>query len=102
MSMNTIEKVYCADVIFPMAVVSTAQRGILVYQLNDRPQEYKKIESPLKFQHRCVSICKDKKGVPNGFALAPVEGSLSFLWLLAYGLIFIYTNFINSMEFVCV
>ena len=41
MSMNTIEKVYCADVIFPMAVVSTAQRGILVYQLNDRPQEYK-------------------------------------------------------------
>ena len=41
MSMNTIEKVYCADVVFPMAVVSTAQRGILVYQLNDKPQEFK-------------------------------------------------------------
>lgn len=41
LTLNTIEKVYCADVIFPMAVVSTAQRGILVYQLTTQPQEFK-------------------------------------------------------------
>jgi len=81
MSMNTLEKVYCADVIYPMAVVSTAQRGILVYQLNDKPQEYKKIESPLKYQHRCISICKDKKGLPNGFALGSVEGRVAMQYI---------------------
>jgi len=81
MSMNTIEKVYCADVVFPMAVVSTAQRGILVYQLTDRPQEFKKIDSPLKFQHRCISICKDKKGSPNGFALGSVEGRVAMQYI---------------------
>jgi len=40
-TMNTGEKVYCADVMFPMAIVSTAERGILVYQLNNQPSEYK-------------------------------------------------------------
>jgi len=81
MSMNTMEKVYCADVLYPMAVVSTAQRGILVYQLTDKPQEFKKIESPLKYQHRCISICKDKSGVPNGFALGSVEGRVAMQYI---------------------
>lgn len=33
-----------------MAVVGTAGRGIIVYQLEGQPQEFKKIESPLKYQ----------------------------------------------------
>lgn len=33
-----------------MAVVCTAQRGIVVYKLENPPVEVKKIESPLKFQ----------------------------------------------------
>lgn len=81
LSMNTIEKVYCADVMYPMAVVSTAQRGILVYTLNEQPREFKKIDSPLKYQHRCVSICKDKKGTPNGFALGSVEGRVAMQYI---------------------
>jgi len=84
MTMNTIDKVYCADVIYPMAVVSTAQRGILVYQLSDKPQEFKKIESPLKYQHRCVAICKNKNGgMPNGFALGSVEGRVAMQYIQA-------------------
>jgi len=85
MTMNTIEKVYCADVIFPMAVVSTAERGILVYQLLNQPQEFKKIDSPLKYQHRCVAICKDKKSsnMPNGFALGSVEGRVAMQYVQA-------------------
>jgi len=80
-SFNTQEKVYCADVIYPMAVVSTAQRGILVYQLANQPSEFKKVESPLKYQHRCVAICKDKKGDPTGFALGSVEGRVAIQYI---------------------
>ena len=49
-----------------MAVVGTAGRGIVIYQLDGQPREYKKVESPLKYQHRCVSVFKDKKGAPTG------------------------------------
>ncbi|XP_065667536.1 mRNA export factor RAE1 [Hydra vulgaris] len=80
-SFNTMEKVYCADVIYPMAVVSTAQRGILVYQLMNEPAEFKKIESPLKYQHRSIAICKDANGVPTGFALGSVEGRIAMQYI---------------------
>ena len=33
-----------------MAVVGTAGRGIIVYNLENQPQEVKRIESPLKYQ----------------------------------------------------
>ena len=49
-----------------MAVVGTAGRGLIVYQLEGGPQEYKRIDSPLKYQHRCVAIFKDKKKQPTG------------------------------------
>lgn len=39
-----------------MAVVGTAGRGIIVYQLEGQPQEFKKVESPLKYQVRCLSF----------------------------------------------
>ena len=57
------ERVYCADVVYPMAIVGTAQRGIICYQLENQPSEVKKLESPLKYQVRTeISvICKMKK-----------------------------------------
>ena len=33
-----------------MAVVGTAGRQVIIYQLENQPQEFKRIESPLKFQ----------------------------------------------------
>jgi len=36
--------------VFPMAVVGTANRGIVIYQLDNVPQEFKRMESPLKYQ----------------------------------------------------
>jgi hypothetical protein len=33
-----------------MAVVGTAGRGLIIYQLENQPQEYRKFESPLKYQ----------------------------------------------------
>ena len=33
-----------------MAVVGTAGRGLIIYQLENQPQEFRKFESPLKYQ----------------------------------------------------
>lgn len=56
LTINLPERCYCADVDYPMAVVSTAGRHIIIYQLEGQPKEFKKTESPLKYQHRCVAI----------------------------------------------
>lgn len=49
-----------------MAVVGTAGRGLIIYQLEGGPLEYKRVDSPLKYQHRCVAIFRDKKKQPTG------------------------------------
>lgn len=47
-----------------MAVVATAERGLIVYQLENQPSEFRRIESPLKHQvshvtrtHILTSLC---------------------------------------------
>lgn len=75
------ERCYCADVDYPMAVVGTASRGLIIYQLEGRPQEFKKVESPLKYQLRCVAIFRDKKRAPTGFALGSVEGRVAIQYV---------------------
>lgn len=50
------ERVYCADVVYPMAIVGTAQRGIICYQLENQPSEVKRLESPLKYQVQFLQI----------------------------------------------
>lgn len=49
-----------------MAVVGTAGRGLIIYQLEGKPQEFKRVDSPLKYQHRCIAIFRDKKKSPVG------------------------------------
>nr|CAD7410725.1 unnamed protein product [Timema cristinae] len=66
---------------YPMAVVGTAGRGLIVYQLEGKPQEYKRIESPLKYQHRCLAIFRDKKKSPTGYALGSVEGRVAIQYV---------------------
>lgn len=44
-----------------MAVIGTASRGIVIYKLEGKPEMVKSVESPLKYQHRCVAIFRDKK-----------------------------------------
>lgn len=81
MSITLPERCYCADVDYPMAVVGTAGRTIIVYQLEGNPSEYKRTESPLKFQHRSVAIFRDKKKVPTGYALGSVEGRVAIQYV---------------------
>lgn len=66
MGINLPERCYCADVDYPMAIVGTAGRGLIVYSLENKPTEFKRQDSPLKYQHRAVAIFKDKKKTPTG------------------------------------
>ncbi|CAG2176365.1 unnamed protein product [Oppiella nova] len=78
------ERCYCADVYYPMAVVGTANKGIIVYNLENGLQQYKSLDSPLKYQHRCVSIFVDKEKPqppPIGFALGSVEGRVAIQYV---------------------
>lgn len=81
MSINLPERCYCADVDYPMAVVGAAGRHLIIYQLEGKPQEYKRLESPLKYQHRCVAIFRDKKKSPTGYALGSVEGRVAIQYV---------------------
>ncbi|KAK7503969.1 hypothetical protein BaRGS_00004701 [Batillaria attramentaria] len=82
MTVNLPERCYCADVKYPLAVVGTSGRGLIFYQLENQPQEFKRMESPLKYQHRCVSIFLDKKtNLPTGFALGSIEGRVAIQYV---------------------
>ena len=35
------------------------------------------VENPLKYQHRCISIFKEKQGQPLGFAVGSIEGRVA-------------------------
>jgi mRNA export factor len=75
------ERCYCADVDYPMAVVGTAGRYVIVYSLENKPAEFKRHESPLKYQHRTVAIFKDKKKAPTGYALGSIEGRVAIQYV---------------------
>ncbi|KIJ52368.1 hypothetical protein M422DRAFT_222885 [Sphaerobolus stellatus SS14] len=64
------ERCYSIDIAYPLMVVGTAERHILVFDLNNPQTPFKKMESPLKWQTRCV-VCFPKG---NGFAVGSVEG----------------------------
>ena len=40
-------------------------RGLIIYNLENQPKEYKRVDPPLKYQHRCISIFRDKKNPPQ-------------------------------------
>lgn len=65
-----------------MAAVGTADRGICLYSLEGKPAEFKRVESPLKHQHRCVAVFRDKKSKqPVGFAVGSVEGRVAIQYV---------------------
>ncbi|KAI6178179.1 hypothetical protein M3Y98_00472700 [Aphelenchoides besseyi] len=70
------ERVYCSDMLFPMAVVGLANRRVKIYKLDGTPSEVSDVESPLKYQCRSVSIFK-KNGQPAGYGLGSIEGRVA-------------------------
>uniref|UniRef100_A0A1B0G674 Uncharacterized protein n=1 Tax=Glossina morsitans morsitans TaxID=37546 RepID=A0A1B0G674_GLOMM len=81
LAINLPERCYCADIDYPMAVVGTAGRNLIIYSLENSPTEIKRQESPLKYQHRTISIFRDKKKAPTGYALGGIEGRVGIQYV---------------------
>lgn len=84
-SMATIqlpERVYCGDMFHPMAIIGLGNRRLKIYRLDNEPTEVKDVDTPLKFQSRCVAIFKDKNNVhPAGFGLGSIEGRVAIQYV---------------------
>eukprot|EP01113_Clastostelium_recurvatum_P025983 TRINITY_DN3119_c0_g1_i2.p1 TRINITY_DN3119_c0_g1~~TRINITY_DN3119_c0_g1_i2.p1 ORF type:complete len:345 (+),score=70.76 TRINITY_DN3119_c0_g1_i2:65-1099(+) len=72
-TVNLPERVYCMDFGYPLAVVGTAERHVLIYDLRNPQVEYKRMVSPLKYQSRVITCFPDK----TGFALGSIEGRVA-------------------------
>jgi mRNA export factor len=65
------ERVYAMDTRGDLLVVGTADRQIYAYDVGSvTPREINRIESPLKFMTRCISVFPDH----HGFAVGSIEG----------------------------
>lgn len=84
LTLNLPDRLYAADVMYPMAVACTAGKNCIVYQLDNSPREYKKMDINLKNMLRSVAICADlKTKQPIGFAVGSVEGRVAIQYLNA-------------------
>jgi mRNA export factor len=71
------ERVYDLDVRDNLLVVATAGRHIIAYDVSGQPREHSRMESPLKYQTRCISCFPDS----NGFAVGSIEGRVGIHYL---------------------
>lgn len=67
------ERPHSMDARHPLLVVATADRNIVVFNLQNPQTEFKRIASPLKFQTRCVTTFPDKQG----FLVGSIEGRVA-------------------------
>ncbi|KAI3906412.1 hypothetical protein MKW92_039414 [Papaver armeniacum] len=64
------ERCYALSVKYPLMVVGTADRNLIVFDLRKPQKELKRIQSPLKCQTRCVAAFPDQQG----FLVGSTEG----------------------------
>ncbi|KAL9685384.1 hypothetical protein QQ045_022834 [Rhodiola kirilowii] len=64
------ERCYTMTVRHPLMIVGTADRNLIVFNLQSPQTEFKRITSPLKEQTRCVAAFPDQKG----FLVGSLEG----------------------------
>ncbi|KAJ3416475.1 hypothetical protein HDV05_001633, partial [Chytridiales sp. JEL 0842] len=71
------ERCYSMDAAFPLLVVATADRHVMIYNLNNPSTPFRQIQSPLKWQTRVVSC------FPNaaGFAIGSIEGRVGIQYV---------------------
>ncbi|KDO36550.1 hypothetical protein CISIN_1g039044mg, partial [Citrus sinensis] len=56
------DRCYALTVRYPLMVVGTADRNLVVFNLQNPQTEFKRINSPLKYQTRCVAAFPDQQG----------------------------------------
>lgn len=64
------ERCYALTVKHPLMVAATADRNLIVFNLQNPQTEFKRIVSPLKYQTRCLAAFPDKQG----FLVGSIEG----------------------------
>ncbi|XP_044479579.1 protein RAE1-like [Mangifera indica] len=64
------DRCYALTVRHPLMVVGTADRNLVVFNLQNPQTEFKRIPSPLKCQTRCVAAFPDQQG----FLVGSIEG----------------------------
>ncbi|XP_072952714.1 protein RAE1-like isoform X1 [Typha angustifolia] len=64
------ERCYALTVRYPLMVVGTADRQIIIYNLQNPQTEFKRIQSPLKYQTRSLAAFPDQQG----FLVGSIEG----------------------------
>ncbi|KAL9262321.1 RAE1-like protein [Drosera capensis] len=64
------ERCYALSVRYPLMVVGTADRNLIIFNLQSPQNEFKRIISPLKFQTRCIAAFPDQQG----FLVGSIEG----------------------------
>ncbi|KAF9975218.1 hypothetical protein BGZ73_001200 [Actinomortierella ambigua] len=71
------ERLYTMDAVGMLMVAGTAERHILIYNLNNPSQPFKTMQSPLKWQTRTISC------FPNatGYAVGSIEGRVAIQYV---------------------
>lgn len=64
------DRCYSLAVNYPLMIVGTADRHIVIFNLQNPQTEFKRIQSPLKYQTRCVAAFPDQQG----FLVGSIEG----------------------------
>ncbi|KAF5199803.1 mRNA export factor [Thalictrum thalictroides] len=64
------ERCYALSVRHPLMVVGTADRNLIVFNLQNPQTEFRRVVSPLKYQTRCVAAFPDQQG----FLVGSIEG----------------------------
>nr|CAB3482316.1 unnamed protein product [Digitaria exilis] len=81
------ERCYALTVNYPLMIVGTADRNLVVFNLQNPQTEFKRIQSPLKYQTRCLAAFPDQQGflvmlnylhVHHTFATAGSDGAFNF------------------------
>ncbi|KDQ13524.1 hypothetical protein BOTBODRAFT_111302 [Botryobasidium botryosum FD-172 SS1] len=71
------ERCYAMDVAYPLLVVGTAERHIIMIDLNNPTNVHRKILSPLKWQTRSISCFP----AANGFGIGSIEGRVAIQYV---------------------
>ncbi|KAF9348996.1 hypothetical protein BGX26_012648 [Mortierella sp. AD094] len=71
------ERLYTMDSVFPLLVAGTADRHVLIYNLNNPTTPFKTLTSPLKWQTRTISCF----GNGAGYGIGSIEGRVAIQYV---------------------
>lgn len=81
-SFDLSDKVYCADVHYPIAAIVTADGKVSIFTLEGQPKPWKQFQTKLTMQIRCIRILVDSNGsgAPIGFIVGGIEGRAAVVY----------------------